>query len=697
MGGLILLFQTDKAPSWDPWRSLCTASGYERRLTSEANRPHKGQCAHFRNQQIEHGEIWHCTVIYHIPTSFFYSKDRLKHVHMADYNSRPKSGLSQLIPASQPCHSQEKAGFTAKNTDFRWAQRSSDNKQDLAKGLNKEISRSFNGSDENSHTTEPAIIPDFGQPQLVDAVSLSSQRKNSILPWNIDAMSLDASLNTYNTIFEMRPGGFHGSFGSTGESISAAEATSPRSHMNVFQDGRPNHSPITHSGPLDRFFAQNDDLTDLSDDSMRLEEEWKRLRFLRANVVRLRAELRNKRKDLQEKQLGKDIADGRFMKFLRETPLGMISTLNSPHTPLFTDHVLETYYAEMQSARDECGPLQYEYNVLEDRLDDEEFELAKIEGRLYKTKAHDFLFQETGFPVPELPPPPPESLRGLSSEPEYHPLYADYLSRLGDLDLAREKLQSMVQEREDIFSLHGSRAHLGIEFNGEDQEFLSQFPDLEVSVKREIAEIEEDVERCRLNCIANGIAITEGGAGNSCEDEGSPQSIPPADDDIILQEAPVRGADTQISMYPKLLPKSVEGKTKLSVLITDFAEGNKSDRINRWILHQLQISPLEVELLVRVSLQVLHLLDFYEWQKWVLKYWYQDAANMPPETFNQNYTASSTKHTSTMTRGRPNSKSEKILSGTTALEIPPYPRSQSCPEEINLDVVPRARHNMDIL
>lgn len=71
-------------------------------------------------------------------------------------------------------------------------------------------------------------------------------------------------------------------------------------------------------------------------------------------------------------------------------------------------------------------------------------------------------------------------------------------------------------------------------------------------------------------------------------------------------------------------------------LIRDSRENDKPDFINRWLLHKLRISPLEVELLYSCFFMESHLriLDLDRWQQDVLYYWPRDdAAKIRPEDF----------------------------------------------------------------
>jgi hypothetical protein len=400
---------------------------------------------------------------------------------------------------------------------------------------------------------------------------------------------------------------------------------SPRREIEIFQATNPSRSKTVYSSPLERFLAQESGPTDYDSDPQRLEEGWGRLRNLRASTLRLRGQLRQLRKELHRREFAKSSADDLFMKHVRELRSASISHLNQD---IFKseDTILEAQYAAIQAARDDYGPIFDDYNNMEDLLDQQEFEMAKIESRLYHPTIDETL-------------PSGPSLIGLSSEspPKLHPLHISYLSRLGDLDLVRERLQNMIQERDSILYDQESRLRVGMNVHENEQNFLDQFPLQEAALLGELVAIEQDIERLKEACLEEGIELAESSLGDIDGSEVEDISIKSQSDHASIGP----------STFSLLLPKSDEKKVKLGVFITDFDEGNKNDRINRWLRYQLQTSPLEVELLVRIFQHLLEVVDLRQWRKgifyWqvsVTFWWEHDDANRqleafkPPDTLN---------------------------------------------------------------
>jgi hypothetical protein len=400
------------------------------------------------------------------------------------------------------------------------------------------------------------------------------------------------------------------------------------------------------------------------------EEEWRQLRALRANTLRLRFQVREMRTKLHTKELAMSTADEAFIKYVREQRSASILQPET-RTSRIEDPSLDSHYAAMQDARDEYGPLNDDYNKLEDLLDQHEFEMAKIEGRLYNSQIH-----ETSTSEPTL------LGVGLSSQPpkELHPLQISYLSTLGDLDLAKERHQNMTQERDRLLYMQESRSRVDMDVPENDRDFLDQFPTKEAEILEEISKIEEAVEQQRKDCLQAGIDLAE----SSLED------LDDSVDDVESSESPSEEDSVDPSMFSLLLPRSVKDKVKLGVLITDFDEANKSDRINRWMRYQLQTSPLEVELLIRVFLHLLRIVDIRQWQMgpfhWqfcVLLSWEHDEANRPPEIFKPSYTRSSITESIVPAVGSVFKISHEIATFSNETSKP-IRRVRSAPESIDL-------------
>ncbi|KAL5323545.1 hypothetical protein ACEPPN_008084 [Leptodophora sp. 'Broadleaf-Isolate-01'] len=460
--------------------------------------------------------------------------------------------------------------------------------------------------------------------------------------------------------------------------VPTEQPSSPRFQIGHYDSGGEHHvvpgvSSYAHTeGQLERYFAQDDYVPNAADDQ-NTNESFLRLRSLRANALRTRSLLRTKRKLLQDKQSAKAAADEAFMRYVRE------HVSASEFTTLSTkSDTLDQLFNNMQETRDMFGPLQNEYDEIEETLDDMEFEMAMIEGRIHKdttisspeTPSQD----RQKDPIGKASPLAPSSFMdfGSDSTEDYHPLHAQYLSRLGDLDLARERLQDMRQEMQALLSSKETRLNVGLDLHESLQTILAELPEQISASRDEIVEIEKDVERLYSICLAAGIDVDNLGDRNepsTAEDNEEREAnnaakITNKGGDILDDVLPFPSTDTQNSQstFPLLLPRTEDEEAKLSSLTPKFDESNKGGQINHWLLDELHTSRLRISLLYRITdeifLQCNLNLNIQSWQVDVLQFWAKDETSRPTAPIDT-YAYSSTvrSHPSVQQRGRPHAKS----------------------------------------
>jgi hypothetical protein len=228
-----------------------------------------------------------------------------------------------------------------------------------------------------------------------------------------------------------------------------------------------------------------------------------------------------------------------------------------------SDSELEACFKKLQAARDEYGPLEEEYDALEDDLDRDEYEVTELEEQVLKHEQSipgsrdsdiDSLWGSSNAGISETP-------EAIKEEP--HPIYEEYMSRLGDADLCREEHSDLVHEYDRL---------------------------LEAQLKH----IETDVERLRLECIREGI-LDEGGGGDSDERISERQVEDEGDDEtniLATANGEVDPGQAEYNTYPVLLPEpsEIEEEKKTQSLISEFRTGDTGNRITRWMLHKLKSS-----------------------------------------------------------------------------------------------------------
>jgi hypothetical protein len=269
--------------------------------------------------------------------------------------------------------------------------------------------------------------------------------------------------------------------------IDTQRPSSPRLRMPLFRTGNSRFSPTSQVEAMPHVTVQADG-TDDSEMHPGLDEtDEGRIHSLRTKALKLRARIRSGRRELLAKQRAKSLVDEAFMKYIREyRPVPPAVPSNSLDSPISTsgNPVLEAHYIAMQTARNDYGPVEDEYNLLEEELDEIDYELATLEARSTEKgskRNYDHV------PNQASKRPPPESFLGLSNALEKtHPLKADLLSRLGDLDLAKERQQNLQHEREQLLAVQESRSSLGLDVSEYEKKFLADFPAVEAALRGEI-------------------------------------------------------------------------------------------------------------------------------------------------------------------------------------------------------------------
>lgn len=268
-------------------------------------------------------------------------------------------------------------------------------------------------------------------------------------------------------------------------------------------------------------------------------EDWNRLRSLRIEALRLRLTLQKQRKIVHGKQVAKDLADEAYMKFARENSLmEPTSTLDEEISRL------EKLYGELQFTRDEYGPILEEYKQDEEALDAVEFEMMKVENQLFSllfgsTPGMPLLTSESSQYGRSAAPfsssiPFPDLVAGIQEK--FEPLHTKYLSRLGDLDLAKERLDNLKQEMENLLTEQDTLSRAGLKLRPEVEAILRELPSRESRLRTEIAEIESEVGKLKLECVEAGIDV-EG------SDDGSGYSRSFYDEDIRQEKIYPPGED----------------------------------------------------------------------------------------------------------------------------------------------------------
>lgn len=429
-----------------------------------------------------------------------------------------------------------------------------------------------------------------------------------------------------------------------------------------------------------------------------LEARWRKLEAKRDEIRGMRADILRLRRKTQRKRLRKDTADNTFMSFLR--PL----LVNSTGTNLLaTSHTrLRELFDCMQKARDKCQVVENGLQSMEEKLGQAEDQLSSAEKSLIDELHPGANITNNGKPTEPTGrclPSPPTLLLGIGAEgPEdFHPLYKKFISEVGYLQLAEEHHQDLVFRKESI-EREQDRLRLAQDYRPTDNNAINRrlevqdlkfLRDFDLHLRENLLEMErlrEEVERLRQICQDRGVFPKHAPLHEAYRFE------PDLGADLLLNPAPFEGQETgpmftsrfAVLLYsPKHLiedpPITAKAALKRAVslkdgdllypfkeemfasaakefliehLIQDAKESDKTDFINRWLLHRLRTSAVEVELLYSlfISSSSLTILDFEQWQQDVLFYWTRDQqARLPPERYMGPVTSEYTKGQSVST------------------------------------------------
>ena len=198
----------------------------------------------------------------------------------------------------------------------------------------------------------------------------------------------------------------------------------------------------------------------------------------------------------------------------------------------------------------------------------------------------------------------------VSGFTEYHPTMAEYLSRLGDADLLKERLWNLRAERASVVEEQISRQQIGLTLDPDSQEFLDNFVETEKHISEEIAAAEEDIRLLKMECESQGLL--------------EPTDELPHDIDskeTLLEQPVVYTEDPLLLLWRDKCPAFFVNDSTHSqdaISITEY--------INTWLLHQLCQSSFEIHRL-RSAPELEHLhVDNQRFRDLVLDLWLQDEA-----------------------------------------------------------------------
>ncbi|SPN98820.1 uncharacterized protein DNG_01861 [Cephalotrichum gorgonifer] len=398
-----------------------------------------------------------------------------------------------------------------------------------------------------------------------------------------------------------------------------------------------------------------------------VEDMWSDLRAKREDIYSLRLEMTQQRESLRELRRRKDDADNKMLSMVRQV------------LPRLGD-ALRVSFAETEALRSEYATQENFYEAREVRLDELEVELVQSETQFFLG-----LSQRTGADTRRVfsaaksdsgRAKVPLELMGISPDgpPEdIHPLYRQFQKAVGEFGLASESLHELLGARAEIdFKLTIDR-HLEMErLDEEEREFLSEYEKEEKKRSTKLQKARGRVAYLRKACEDQGVMLrhlsfdmvyilrthfpTEGDDGDDMGedivlgDNASPSTglARPFLPRLMSQEAHLFGK------FPVLPPEALEAaeglpldtphrqmkvlraqeEVELYHIFSSCPEHNVSAFVNRWLLHQLRISPHIGHLLYNLTMgedDGMSNRELRQWQEYMLESWWGDDAPQAKE------------------------------------------------------------------
>ncbi|POR35736.1 Uncharacterized protein TPAR_04056 [Tolypocladium paradoxum] len=413
--------------------------------------------------------------------------------------------------------------------------------------------------------------------------------------------------------------------------------------------------------------GSRDDGSVLSDASSYAEVEllWQQLKEKRAKLSDIKVQMAERRQELRHLRRRKEDADNAFMSIIRPMLVSQRGILQT------SVHLLDSRAADMQDLRDDYHSRESDYEALELMVDDEEKQLSGLETRFFSLLAAGQTKVERASPSEEVssetesscsPSDLPFELRGISADKpseDLHPLYVELTSAVGDLENAKEEYDDLLYVKDQYEYEAELEKTTGKKTTVDMEEFFDEFPAEEDRMKAEVCHLEDQVQYLKKLCeskrvmrkhmsVRMAFALDPHTKFEDMELEDRvtilsrhktlahpvfPELL--SQPDHVLAE-PEPWTSLQALRAATRLPDDDARKRdrqrlaakeySIDSLMQGAGTGGRGDFVNRWLLHQLRISPLNVRLLhsTFVSSRSLKIRDMWRWQCDVMYYWWRD-------------------------------------------------------------------------
>ncbi|PQE19794.1 hypothetical protein CJF32_00008759 [Rutstroemia sp. NJR-2017a WRK4] len=346
--------------------------------------------------------------------------------------------------------------------------------------------------------------------------------------------------------------------------------------------------------------------------------DWDTIQRTRLDILGLRSRVHEMRHILRQKQLAKSEADDRYMLRVHADELGIVFRGNGPS--------LLELRNQCREARDEYGRLENDCIDLEDKISNQESQLARLEQRLYSSW-HLSLGPSYVPGSPQAEENPQISYHSFDIEETqsfYHPLVTQYLSKLGDLDIIKERLNDLLGEKTALEAEKETRKKFNINLDLEDQAWLDDSERMGHKIYEQLQRTDTEYQDLRSQCVAEGLV----------DENGDPSAFQELEKAQFRDEKnlKINGQTSEYVKFPLLIPlhpaNDYGGDDSEYNSDHGQAPSTSSRRVNEWILRKLRSLrsfPLDVQLLAELQKHIHD--DDHAWQRHVLSAWFKDETN----------------------------------------------------------------------
>lgn len=363
----------------------------------------------------------------------------------------------------------------------------------------------------------------------------------------------------------------------------------------------PDHSKDVSADPPVPADSKHPQLFKLALATKHLVEEQQTVSAKRSQVRELRQALKHKREEESN---------------LRTALMKKLNALFAQQDPSMAEPLVRDYEA-LQLITEAYLDLENNYHDAEDQLEQEEYRLGKSMER-FAGSSFDSPFRDpsdpTQFTLDDYPHDDDDVSSSVASVTQDLPQgVVEYLSRVGDVRLLQEHLLDLDSQWLTITDKQKQRSPLHLPLDDESLEFLRMY----------------DEERRKTWCNLNHAQLDVNQLRSICEENGLLKDEHTMDLDILCPLG-LGDATRQIDDPLKL---SVDDGSSYFFEPQTTTQLNSTRFINKWILHQLRNSSIEIRRLKsRPELQPLRDRGFNDASisRWALREWFSDDVGLSP-------------------------------------------------------------------